>query len=249
GMSSRGTDPTVDGLNDLSALVVTNGLDFGFAFDLDGDRLVVVDKNGEKLTPDTTLLLCVASALNLGMKKFVTSIDTSVSIEKFAKSHGSASVKFDFSKVGESNVVSKMLEVEADAGGEGSSAGFIMPKFNMCRDGFLASAIISSLDTTMINDCIEFGRHYAQIRTKIALPSDQHRSVIEKLIDILKRDSSEILTIDGIKAIIDDDSWALVRPSNTEHAIRVSVESRASETQVLHEKIVNKVRSIHDEFK
>jgi phosphomannomutase len=124
-----------------------------------------------------------------------------------------------------------------------------MPKFNMCRDGFLASAIISSLDTTMINECIEFGRHYAQIRSKIALPSDQHRSVIEKLIDILKRDSSEILTIDGIKAIIDDDSWALVRPSNTEHAIRVSVESRASETQVLHEKIVNKVRSIYDEFK
>ena len=249
GMSSRGTDPTIDGLNDLAALVVTNGLDFGFAFDLDGDRLVAVDKTGGKLTPDTTLLLCVASALNLGMKKFVTSIDTSLSIEKFAKSHGPASVRFDFSKVGESNVVSKMLEVEADAGGEGSSAGFIMPKFNMCRDGFLASAIISSLDPTLINDCVEFGRHYAQIRTKIALPSDQHRNVVEKLIDILKRDSSEILTIDGIKAIIDDDSWALVRPSNTEHAIRVSVESRASETQVLHQKIVDKVRSIHDEFK
>ena len=47
-----------------------------------------------------------------------------------------------------------MLKVDADAGGEGSSAGFIMPKFNMCRDGFLASAIISSLDTKMIEECI-----------------------------------------------------------------------------------------------
>jgi len=183
------------------------------------------------------------------MKKFVTSIDTSISIEKFARRYGSASVKFDYSKVGESNVVSKMLGVEADAGGEGSSAGFIMPKFNMCRDGFLACAIISSLDTKMIGECIEFARQYAQIRTKIALPSDQHRRIIEKLIDIFKRDSSEILTIDGVKAILDDDSWALVRPSNTEHAIRVSVESRAYEVQGLHEEIVNKVRTVYDAYK
>jgi phosphomannomutase len=249
GMSSRGTDPTIDSLSDLASLVVANGLDFGFAFDIDGDRLVVVDKNGKKLTPDTTLLLCVASSLNLGMKKFVTSIDTSISIEKFARRYGSASVKFDISKVGESNVVSKMLGVEADAGGEGSSAGFIMPKFNMCRDGFLACAIISSLDTKMIDECIEFARQYAQIRTKIALPSDQHRKIIEKLIDIFKRDSSEILTIDGVKAILDDDSWALVRPSNTEHAIRVSVESRAYAVQGLHDEIVNKVRTVYDTYK
>jgi phosphomannomutase len=249
GMSSRGTDPTIDSLSDLASLVVANGLDFGFAFDIDGDRLVVVDKNGKKLSPDTTLLLCVASSLNLGMRKFVTSIDTSISIEKFARRYGSASIKFDSSKVGESNVVSKMLGVEADAGGEGSSAGFIMPKFNMCRDGFLACAIISSLDTKMIDECIEFARQYAQIRTKIALPSDQHRRVIEKLIDIFKRDSSEILTIDGVKAILDEDSWALVRPSNTEHAIRVSVESRAYEVQGLHEEIVNKVRTVYDSYK
>ena len=35
-----------------------------------------------------------------------------------------------------------------------------------------------------------------------------------------------MLTIDGIKAIVDDDSWILIRPSNTEHAIRISVESK-----------------------
>ncbi|MDP8941704.1 MAG: phosphomannomutase, partial [Thermoproteota archaeon] len=143
GITSRGPDPTVDYLNELCMLVIANELDFGFAFDLDGDRLVVVNRRGEKLGSDVTLLICIASAINLGMKKFVTSIDTSIAVEKFIKDHGG---KFDFSKVGEANVVNKMLEVDAEAGGEGSSAGFIMPKFNMCRDGFLASAIISSLD-------------------------------------------------------------------------------------------------------
>ena len=249
GMSSRGTDPTVDDLNDLTHLVVANKLDFGFALDLDGDRLVVVDKQGKKLTPDTTLLLCMASALSLGMKKFVTSIDTSVVIEKFAKSYGSASVKFGFSKVGESNVVSKMLKEDADAGGEGSSGGFILPKFNMCRDGFLASAIISSLNTKTIDECMKFSGQYSQIRTKMPLPSYMHDEVIEKLSDTLKKESSNIITIDGIKAIIDDDSWVLVRASNTEHAIRVSIESKASLVQTLYDRIITKVQSVYETVK
>jgi phosphomannomutase len=249
GMSSRGTDPTVDDLNDLTHLVVANKLDFGFALDLDGDRLVVVDKQGKKLAPDTTLLLCMASALSLGMKKFVTSIDTSVVIEKFAKSYGSASVKFGLSKVGESNVVSKMLKEDADAGGEGSSGGFILPKFNMCRDGFLASAIISSLNTKTIDECMKFSGQYSQIRTKMPLPSYMHDEVIEKLSDTLKKESSNIITIDGIKAIIDDDSWVLVRASNTEHAIRVSIESKASLVQTLYDRIITKVQSVYETVK
>jgi phosphomannomutase len=59
------------------------------------------------------------------------------------------------SKVGEANVVKELIKMNADAGGEGSSAGFIMPKFNMCRDGILASAIISSLNEDIYDDSIE----------------------------------------------------------------------------------------------
>jgi phosphomannomutase len=249
GISSRGTDPTADDLKDLSALVVNNQLDFGFAFDQDGDRLVVVDNYGKKLSPDATLLLCVASALKIGMKKFVTSIDTSVSVEKFARLHGPASIKFDYSKVGESNVVNTMLKADADAGGEGSSAGFIMPKFNLCRDGFLASAIIASLDATTIDECMKFSAQYSQMRTKISLPSHLHGKLVEKLSDILERESTKILTIDGVKAIVDDDSWILVRGSNTEHAVRISVESTGHMAQTLYDKVVSQVRSVYETLK
>lgn len=59
GISSRGTDPTVENLSELGSLVTNNKLSLGFAFDLDGDRVVVVDKYGRKMEPDATLLLCV----------------------------------------------------------------------------------------------------------------------------------------------------------------------------------------------
>lgn len=246
GVTSRGPDPTIDYLNELCILVISNELDLGFAFDLDGDRLVVVNRKGEKLSPDATLLICIASAINLGMKKFVTSIDTSIAVEKFIKDHGG---RFDFSKVGEANVVSKMLEVDAEAGGEGSSAGFIMPRFNMCRDGFLASAIISSLDRKEIEEYLGFTSQYVQIRSKIPADSSLHRKVIEKLNDSFKAESSVVLTIDGIKAIVDDDSWILIRPSNTEHAIRISIESKKSNIQTLYKKTREQVQFTYDQIK
>jgi phosphomannomutase len=246
GLSSRGPDPTTDELNELRKLVTSNHLDFGFAFDLDGDRLVVVNNKGEKLSADATLLICIASSINLGMKKFVASLDTSLSVEKYVIQNGGS---FNYSKVGEANVVKKMLDVDADAGGEGSSAGFIMPIFNMCRDGFLASAIISSTDRKLIEECLRFSSQYVQIRSKIPACFAVQSKVIEKLIDILKVESSEVLTLDGLKAILDDDSWILIRPSNTEHAIRISVESKNPKVQLLHKQMTEKVQLAYDQVK
>jgi phosphomannomutase len=246
GISSRGPDPTIDALNELRTLVQENELDFGFAFDLDGDRLVVVNNRGEKLNPDSTLLLCIASALKMGMKKFVTSIDTSVSVEKLIKSHHGRS---ECSKVGEANVVKRMLELDADAGGEGSSAGFILPRFNMCRDGLLAAATVSSLDRSTINECLRLASEYVQIRSKICVNSTKHLKLLDKLLDQFGSEASQILTIDGVKAIFDEDSWVLVRPSNTEDAIRISVESKANNAQSLYKKTMEKVNLIYERVK
>jgi phosphomannomutase len=246
GISSRGPDPTIDALNELRTLVQENELDFGFAFDLDGDRLVVVNNRGEKLNPDSTLLLCIASALKMGMKKFVTSIDTSVSVEKLIKSHHGRS---ECSKVGEANVVKRMLELDADAGGEGSSAGFILPRFNMCRDGLLAAATVSSLDRSTINECLRLASEYVQIRSKICVNSTIHQKLLDKLLDQFGSEASQILTTDGVKAIFDEDSWVLVRPSNTEDAIRISVESKANNAQSLYKKTMEKVNLIYERVK
>ena len=247
GISSRGPDPTVDELADLRALVTANKLDHGFGLDLDADRLVVVNSEGKKLSPDTTLLLCIARALEIGLKRFVTSIDTSVAIEKYI--HKSNGKVVAHSKVGEANVVSKMLDVNAEAGGEGSSAGFIMPKINMCRDGLLAAATISTLDKKTVDECLKFASQFAQIRSKIVANSSLHKAVIEKLPDIFKSDSYSILTEDGVKAIIDEDSWVLIRPSNTEHAIRISVESRGDKAQAVYKKATEKVQKVYDQVR
>ena len=221
---SRGPDPTSDNL--LELISTTNKKDIGFAFDLDGDRLVVVN-DGKKQTPDVTLGLGVAKSLELGYKRFVLSIDTSVSVEKFIKEKGGTVQR---SKVGEANVIDLMLKNNAQAGGEGSSGGFILPEFNYCREGILTSGLIASmLGSTEFNEILNYMESYNQIRDKIKINSNFHDKVIEEVKLKFSKDYSEIITLDGIKGIIDEDSWVLIRKSNTEDIIRVSAESNNEE--------------------
>lgn len=217
---SRGPDPTSDELSEL--ITMSNKKEIGFAFDLDGDRLVVVRK-GKKQTPDVTLGLGVAKSLELGYKDFVLSIDTSISVEKFIKEKGGTVQR---SKVGEANVIDLMLKNNSQAGGEGSSGGFILPEFNYCRDGILTSGLIASiLETSEFSEILNYMESYCQIRKKTKVDSNFHDRVIEELIYKISKEYSEVTTLDGIKGIIDEDSWILIRKSNTEDIIRVSAES------------------------
>ena len=232
--SSRGPDPTTDPLKDL--ISNTNGRDVGFAFDLDADRLVVV-LNGKKMNPDITLGLGVIKSLELGYKNFVFSQDTSMSIEKYIKQKGG---KVFHTKVGESNVSMKMIETKSQVGGEGSSGGFIFSDFNHCRDGILTSGLISSMilkDT--FHDILNFMEKYHIIRDKIECKLELQDQVMKTVYKKLNEQYNEIQTIDGIKAIDDEDTWILVRKSNTEDIIRISVESESLE----------KSRNIHQETK
>ena len=232
--SSRGPDPTVDRLEEL--ITNTKNRDIGFAFDLDGDRLVIV-VNGEKKDPDVTLGMGVVKALELGCKNFVLSQDTSISVEKYIKQNGGTVFR---SKVGEANVTEKMIETKSQVGGEGSSGGFILSDFNYCRDGILASGLIASIiKKDEFTDALNFMEKYHIIRDKVEYDSEHHDDILKVLHGKMKEKFGSVETLDGIKAIVDEDSWALVRKSNTENSIRVSAESNSLE----------KVRNIHQEIK
>ena len=241
---SRGPDPTADDLKDL--ISNCNG-SIGFAYDLDGDRLVIV-KDGKKLSPDVTLGLGIAKALEMGYKKFVLSIDSSVSVEKFIQENGG---EVQRSKVGEANVIDLMLKTKSQAGGEGSSGGFILPEFNYCRDGILTSGlIVSMLEKKHFEDVLQLMEKYHQVREKISIESKLHDKTLEKLQEKMSKRFGNIITMDGIKAIIDDESWVLVRKSNTEDIIRISAESNnAEKVKTIVQQTRDLVKQSYDQVK
>ncbi|MCH8085968.1 MAG: phosphomannomutase, partial [Thaumarchaeota archaeon] len=187
----------------------------------------VVVRKGKKQIPDVTLGLGIAKTLELGYKKFVLSIDTSISIEKFIIEKGGTVQR---SKVGEANVIDLMLKTNAQAGGEGSSGGFILPEFNYCREGILTSGLICSmLGNPKFDEILNYMENYFQIREKIEVDSNFHDKIIEQVNSKFSKEYSEISTLDGIKGTIDENSWVLIRKSNTEDAIRISAESNDKE--------------------
>jgi len=239
---SRGPDPTSDKLTEL----ISKTKNVGFAFDLDSDRVITV-MNGKKKSSDITLGLGVVKAIKLGIKKFVLSIDSSLAVEKYIIKHGGQVWR---SKVGEANVIQTMIKNNAEAGGEGSSGGFILKEFNMCRDGLLTSGLIASMiDDESIQKDIEFFESFSQTRNKIPIESILHDKVITEIAKKLKMEY-EIDQLDGIKININDNTWSLIRKSNTEDIIRISTES--NDKQLLEEiqtEMIKKVECCYDEIK
>jgi len=222
GVASRGPDPVSDGLEGLRALVGSEGLDVGFAFDLDADRLVVVDEKGRKLDGDETLMLCLLYMLEKGSKSIAVSVDTSSGVEELAGLYGA---KVYRSKVGEANVVKCILEHGCDAGGEGSSGGFIPARFNYCRDGILASMLIAKMieERGSLSGLVEALPRYRRVRVKARLPREKGERAIDRLFEKYGGDRT-----DGLKLRFGG-SWVLVRCSNTEDVVRVSAEARDEE--------------------
>ena len=239
---SRGPDPTSNGLTEL----ISKTKDLGFAFDLDSDRVILV-MNGGKKSSDITLGLGVVKAIKLGIKKFVLSIDSSLAVEKYIIQHGG---KVSRSKVGEANVIQMMIENDAEAGGEGSSGGFILKDFNMCRDGLLTSGLIASMiDDESIQKDIEFFESFSQIRDKVSIESSLHDKIITEIVKKIEG-KYEINQLDGIKISIDDNTWSLIRKSNTEDIIRISTESNDRELLVkIQKEMIKMVENCYEEIK
>ena len=173
-------------------------------------------------------------------------MDSSVGIEKYIVKNGG---KVWRSKVGEANVIKTMIENEADAGGEGSSGGFILPEFNFCRDGLLTSGLIATMLDQDFDQKLAFFEEYKQVREKISFPIKFHNKIIEQLTKKLEN-KYELILLDGIKFKIDEDSWALIRKSNTEDIIRVSTESDDKELlEKIQKLMIANVKSCYEEIK
>jgi phosphomannomutase len=216
GVFSRPIDPTEDPLVELCKTVASEGCDVGFAFDGDGDRLVVVSPSAGKLPPDSIFSLMVLELAHPS-DVVVVSVDTSSAVSEIAIRKGA---KVTLAPVGEGNVVAEMLRAGADLGGEGSSGGVIFPEFSYCRDGLLAAATLTKALK---------GRELAEILADIPsyhverLKMEANRLAFEKALLAIRNRYPDAVTLDGVR-IQGMHGWILYRPSRTENVVRVSVE-------------------------
>jgi len=223
GVFSRNVDPTNDDLQLLTRTVREKGCAVGFAFDCDGDRLVLVDSGGRKRTGDYMLTLAIKEILpGLQDRSVVVSADTTQAIDDVVSELGGKTYR---SKVGEANVISKMREEHIAVGGEGSSGGLVDGSFNFCRDSMLAAITIVKAIKKRGARVLDQAPSYHQVRLKLTFERKKALAAIKKL----QKESPGADMLDGIKVNVSRRSWVLIRASGTEDIIRVSAESASVE--------------------
>ncbi len=239
GIFTRTVDPTADDLTLLGKTVKREGWDVGFAFDCDGDRLVLVDGEGEKKAGDFMLTLAIKRILpSLENKNVVVSVDTTQAVDEVVTSMKG---KVFRSKVGEANVVSKLLETECTLGGEGSSGGLIDGSYNYCRDSMLAAIAIAKGIAKEGSRVFKQVPSYQLVRLKVPMDRKKALAAMKKLV---KQNPDADIT-DGLKLKPSSHSWVLIRVSGTEDAVRVSAESRShSDAQELAGSYLKRVKDL-----
>ncbi len=223
GQFAHPPEPTAENLATVFDQVATQGETIGFCQDPDADRLAIIDERGRYIGEEKTLALCVDHVLRSGrLGPIVTNCSTSRMSEDLARQHG---VPFFRSKVGEANVVDRMLAENAILGGEGNG-GVIDPRVGLVRDSFAGMALVLDAMAARdmpVSDLADELPQYAIHKTTIALAADR----VTAALDALERHFADATPdrLDGLRLDWPDGAWLLVRPSNTEPIVRAIAEA------------------------
>jgi phosphomannomutase len=226
----REAEPKPETLGNAAELVRSSGCDIGFAQDPDGDRLAVIDENGNVLDNDDVLALAVEAVLERLPGDVVVNLTTSMVVDDIARAHGRKVYK---TPVGEANVVEMIQAVNASIGGEGSSGGIIFPAVHLCRDSYSGMAMyldrMARTGLTISQLAERLTRYHRKIG-KVAYQHGQLGSVMQELESRFPDAKTD--RTDGLK-LIWPDRWIHVRASNTEPILRFSAEAKTSDEMEL----------------
>jgi phosphomannomutase len=237
GIFPREPEPTPQNVTQLCSTTKLSGSDIGFAQDADADRLAIINEHGEPIGEEYTLALAVQFVLSKTPGPVVVNLSTSRVIEDIARQYNCPVYR---TKIGERNVIDKMLECHAIVGGEGNG-GVMIPAIHPCRDSFIGMALVlqhMAETGRSISELVKTIPRYFMLKRKISLSSDQ----IFGIVDRLKQQyaSEHIDVTDGLKILLNDQkAWIHIRPSNTEPILRVVSEATSQEeAETLNDKIL-----------
>ncbi len=252
----RERDPLFGGVNpepigaNLGAAaerVRADGLDLAVANDGDADRLGVLDRRGDFVSPHRVLALLLLHAFRRrGLAGGIArTFSTSILIDRVAASLGARLFE---TPIGFKHIADLMNRGEVAGGGEesgGYAFAFHLPE----RDGVLSALVLLEslaaagldLDAALEQLASDFGA-FAYGRRDVTLPVPVIRSYLEEVRNapperIAGESVSEIRDLDGVKYVFGGRGWLLHRLSGTEPMIRLYCEHEHEETvrRALHE--------------
>ena len=224
-------DPTVEeNLADLRNLVAERSLDFGVAFDGDGDRIGAIDGEGRVIWGDQ-LLMVFAEDL-LARRKgatIIADVKASRALFDHVAAHGGEPLMW---KTGHSLIKSKMKETGSPLAGEMSGHVFFADDYYGYDDALYAGV-------RLIAAAARLGKSVTELRSamppmintpEMRFQVDESRkfAAIGEIAGRVAASDALADTTDGVR-VTTDDGWWLLRASNTQDVLVARAESESEE--------------------
>jgi len=231
-------------LHEIAKAVKENNADIGFGFDGDGDRVGVIDNEGNEIFSDKIGLLIARNLSNKHKNsKFVVDVKSTglYSKDKVLLENNCETIYW---KTGHSHIKRKVNTEKALAGFEKSGHFFFNQPLGYGYDDGINSAIhvchLLDNQNKKISEIISELPNTFQTPTMAPFCKDDEKyEVVEGMIkefEKLKENSvkiddqeiQDILTVNGIRFSFEDGSWGLIRASSNKPSLVIVTESPTS---------------------
>lgn len=201
-------------LEALQELVLKNHLDFGVAFDGDGDRVLMIDETGAEIDGDQILAIL---AKHFNLNSLAITVMANQGLLNWARTK---QVSLEITAVGDSNVAEAMRIKNIQLGGEQS--GHIILPGQATGDGMLTALILASVIASSKQSLSSL----AHIITKFPQIIVNLPATLEQKQALKTSAAAKSLLLDFDQRLKSIDGRLLVRPSGTENLIRITMWGR-----------------------
>jgi phosphomannomutase len=233
-------EPIAKYLGALAGAISTHMGNFGLATDGDADRIGAMDERGNFVDPHKIMAL---SLKYLVEKRgwngpIIRTVSTTRMVDRLAQRYG---LPVHETPVGFNHIADYMLKGDVLIGGE-ESGGISIKGHIPEGDGILMGLLLVEIVATSGGSLYELVEDllndvgpacYQRKDLRLGHPVSKEKMTGYLLNNAPAAIGSEtvknILTTDGVKYLMADDSWLLIRPSGTEPVLRVYAEGRSPE--------------------
>ncbi|HEY3398396.1 MAG TPA: phosphomannomutase/phosphoglucomutase [Armatimonadota bacterium] len=212
---NRPPDPlTAEGIAACAARVLATGADLGIALDADGDRIAVVDHEGNMVWPDRYVAPLCREILKQGPATFVTEVRCSRSLIEDVEARG-GSVKM--TACGYPYILAGMAESSAPLGFETTGHCYFGNRYLKYDDAsFGAARLLESIAASgqSLSETLQSLPPYFTAPEERVACSDETKFAVAERVAATYRGQAPMLEVDGAR-IEFPEGWALIRASNT----------------------------------
>ncbi len=233
-------EPIARYLTPLAGAISTGAGSFGVATDGDADRTGAMDEKGVFVDPHKIMALSLKYLVEKrGMTgAVVRTVSTTRMLDRLAERYG---LKIYETPVGFNVIADLMLKEDVLIGGE-ESGGISFKGHIPEGDGILMGLLVIEMVAAYgkpLHELVEelladvgpafYERTDLRLRHPVAKEQITQKLVAGAPAEIGGAKVIQVSTTDGVKYILADDSWLLIRPSGTEPVLRVYAEGRSAE--------------------